>query len=66
VRDQRVACVSSLSGLNFFTAQGEALPVVGSFARAAVGKSLLVFLSGLLFPALRIAKCGLRNFLHPF
>lgn len=66
VVDQRVAYVTSLSGLNFFAASGGAFSAAGSFASAAVGESLLLFLFGLLSPALRVAKCGLINFLNPF
>lgn len=64
--DQHVASVASLSGLDFSRAQNEAFPAAGPFASTAVGKSLLLFLLGLLFPMLYTAKGSLVSFSHPF
>lgn len=66
VSDQHVASVASLSGLDFFRAQNEGFPAAGPFASTAVGKSLLLFLLGFLFPMLHTAKGRLMSFLHPF
>lgn len=66
MRDQHVVSAASLSGLDFSRAQNEAFPAAGPFASTAVGKSLLLFLLGLLFPVLYTTKGSLVSFSHPF